>query len=174
MAGWCTRHTWWTRLARQAGKDAEVECTKSRRNGFSSGSLRPFSFRRVASFSPVRLARSGKSFDEFADGIREAIKPGDSGTSFKKGRARTEKGLRACEEKDHRFQDRSKATTTFDNYLPRRISVLINNDFPFKVTWFELICEYGSSTAYWRLRQTQEKKMKICRHVCRQTYRLCG
>lgn len=52
----------------------------------SSGSLRPFSFRRVASFSPVPLARSCKSFDEFADGIREAIKPGD-GASFKKGRA---------------------------------------------------------------------------------------
>lgn len=63
---------------------------------FSSGSLRPFSFRRVTSFSPWLLAQSSEPFGEFKRGIRGTIKGVTVDIPFGRERARTEKGLRTC------------------------------------------------------------------------------
>lgn len=53
-----------------------------------------FHFVASPAFHPRRWHGSCKSFDEFADGIGEAIKAGDDGTSFGKGKSK--KGLHAC------------------------------------------------------------------------------
>lgn len=108
-------------------------------------------------FTLAAAAGSCEPFSEFTDEIRGTIKRGDGGILFggvQGGQERRKDCVRVG--KDRWFRDRSKATATSDNYLPRRHSVLINSGASFKVSLLDLIYEYGSPSVYQWLCHTKK------------------
>lgn len=96
---------------------------------------------------------------------------GDTGGGGKKGQGKDYVRVG----KGRWFRGRPKATTTSDNYLPRRRSVLINSGVSFNAMLPYLICDYGLSSVYTITLnpRTMREKIRTYKHLRREAF-FCG